>query len=228
MALSMTSSSNWTLPKLQADRFELFEAGVRTTLAVRCPLAITFLDGTNKPPSKDELAECFDIDGRLGLFMTGGSIAGDTAKPFPMSSNNFGKSAVSAVITTSGAVVEKYDVTRIQAILDYTTLQDGDDDPSGGAGNLPSLAGVGKASNKAAGGARRASRTGARSGCRRRSRQRLLIMPSGCCGHSSTHSSSSGSPSTTPSTRSCYNFCSRQPATRPPRSNGAGLPCALA
>ena len=148
MALSMTSSSNWTLPKLQADRFELFEAGVRTTLAVKCPLAITFLDGTNKPPSEDELAECFDIDGRLALFMTGGSIAGDTAKPFPMSSKNFGKSAVSAVITTSGAVVEKYDKTRIQAILDYATAQDGGDDPSGGAGDLPSLAAVGQASSK--------------------------------------------------------------------------------
>ena len=68
MALSMTSSTTWALPQLKEDRFELFEAGVRTTLAVRCPLAITFLDGTNKPPSEDELAECFDIEGRLGLF----------------------------------------------------------------------------------------------------------------------------------------------------------------
>ena len=151
MALSMTSSQSWTLPKLQTDRFELFEAGVRTTLAVRCPLAITFLDGTNEPPSATKLADRFDIQGRLGLFMTGGSIAGDTAKPFPMSSSSFGKSTVSAVITTSGAVVEKYDVKRIEAILDYAALQDDADDLAGGAGQLPSLAEVGKASNKGAG-----------------------------------------------------------------------------
>ena len=151
MALSMTSSSSWTLPELKEDRFELFEAGVRTTLMVRCPLAITFLDGTNKPPSKDELAERFDVDGRLGLFMTGGSIAGDTAKPFPMSSKDFGKSSVSAVITTSGAVVETYTPKRIQAIIDYATAQADRDDPSGGAGGLPSLAEVGKGSAKAAG-----------------------------------------------------------------------------